>query len=102
MTVLSRKFHVVLADLGGNAVMSEMLSKIVALSLSGHGFVRKKKQERLRRGSSPPDLTVLKSKDLAKAQHLMGHPLADIEGRARLTEGQGDRHAFMAELENFS
>lgn len=34
MTVLSRKFHVVLADLGGNAVMSEMLSKIVALSLS--------------------------------------------------------------------
>lgn len=34
MTVLSRKFHVVLADLGGNAVMSKMLSKIVAVSLS--------------------------------------------------------------------
>lgn len=28
--------------------------------------------------------------------------LADIEGRVRPTEGQGDRHTFLAVLENFS
>jgi hypothetical protein len=32
----------------------------------------------------------------------MDHHLADIEGRVRLTEGQGDRHTFLAVLESFS
>ena len=47
-------------------------------------------------------VTALKAKDLANAQQLMDHHLADIEGRVRLTEGQGDRHTFLAVLENFS
>ncbi len=101
-TVLSGKFHVVLADLGGNAVMTEMLSKIVArLSLVMSLYEEERKDDC---GADHHRLivTALKAKDLAKAQQLMDHHLADIEGRVRLTEGQGDRHTFLAVLENFS
>ncbi|WP_320197935.1 GntR family transcriptional regulator [Agrobacterium sp. rho-13.3] len=101
-TVLSGKFHVVLAELGGNAVMTEMLSKIVArLSLVMSLYEEERKDDC---GADHHRLIVaaLKAKDLAKAQQLMDHHLADIEGRVRLTEGQGDRHTFLAVLENFS
>ena len=101
-TVLSGKFHVVLAELGGNAVMTEMLSKIVArLSLVMSLYEEERKDDC---GADHHRLivTALKAKDLAKAQQLMDHHLADIEGRVRLTEGQGDRHTFLAVLENFS
>ncbi|WP_429932705.1 GntR family transcriptional regulator [Agrobacterium vitis] len=101
-TVLSGKFHVVLAELGGNAVMTEMLSKIVArLSLVMSLYEEERKDDC---GADHHRLIVsaIKSKDLAKAQQLMDHHLADIEGRVRLTEGQGDRHTFLAVLENFS
>lgn len=47
-------------------------------------------------------LVTISLRDRAKAQQLMDHRLADIEGRVRLTEGQGDRHTFLAVLENFS
>lgn len=101
-TVLSGKFHVVLAELGGNAVMTEMLSKIVArLSLVMSLYEEERKDDC---GADHHRLIVsaLKAKNLAKAQQLMDHHLADIEGRVRLTEGQGDRHTFLAVLENFS
>jgi DNA-binding GntR family transcriptional regulator len=101
-TVLSGKFHVVLAELGGNAVMTEMLSKIVArLSLVMSLYEEERKDDC---GADHHRLIVaaLKAKDLANAQQLMDHHLADIEGRVRLTEGQGDRHTFLAVLENFS
>ncbi|NTE88295.1 GntR family transcriptional regulator [Agrobacterium rubi] len=101
-TVLSGKFHVVLAELGGNAVMTEMLSKIVArLSLVMSLYEEERKDDC---GADHHRLIVksLKAKDLPKAQQLMDHHLADIEGRVRLTEGQGDRHTFLAVLENFS
>ncbi|MCF1485194.1 GntR family transcriptional regulator [Agrobacterium vitis] len=100
--VLSGKFHVVLAELGGNAVMTEMLSKIVArLSLVMSLYEEERKDDC---GADHHRLIVsaIKAKDLAKAQQLMDHHLADIEGRVRLTEGQGDRHTFLAVLENFS
>ncbi|WP_377295400.1 GntR family transcriptional regulator [Rhizobium sp. SG2393] len=101
-TVLSGKFHVVLAELGGNAVLTEILSKIVArLSLVMALYEEERKDDC---GADHHRLIVsaLKAKDLAKAQQLMDHHLADIEGRVRLTEGQGDRHTFLAVLENFS
>lgn len=47
-------------------------------------------------------VAALKAKDLVEAQHLMDHHLADIEGRVRLAEGQGDRHTFLAVRESFS
>lgn len=101
-TVLSGKFHIVLADLAGNPVLTEMLSKIVArLSLVMSLYEEDKKDDC---GADHHRMIVgaLKAKDLPKAQELMDHHLADIEGRVRLTEGQGDRHTFLAVLENFS
>ncbi|MBB6219485.1 GntR family transcriptional regulator [Rhizobium leguminosarum] len=101
-TVLSGKFHIVLADLAGNPVLTEMLSKVVArLSLVMSLYEEDRKDDC---GADHHRMIVaaLKSKDLARAQDLMEHHLADIEGRVRLTEGQGDRHTFLAVLENFS
>jgi len=101
-TVLSGKFHIVLADLAGNPVLTEMLAKIVArLSLVMALYEEERKDDC---GADHHRMIVaaLKAKDLKKAQDLMEHHLADIEGRVRLTEGQGDRHTFLAVLENFS
>ncbi len=48
-------------------------------------------------------VTALKAQDRGStAWQLMDHHLADIEGQVRLTEGRGDRHTFLAVLENFS
>ncbi len=101
-TVLSGKFHIVLADLGGNVVMTEMLSKVVARLSLVMALYEEEKQDDCGADHHRQIVTALKAKDLAKAQHLMDHHLADIEGRVRLTEGQGDRHTFLAVLENFS
>ncbi|CZT36599.1 GntR family transcriptional regulator [Rhizobium sp. 9140] len=101
-TVLSGKFHIVLAELAGNPVLTEMLAKIVArLSLVMSLYEEERKDDC---GADHHRLivTALKAKDLRKAQDLMDHHLADIEARVRLTEGQGDRHTFLAVLESFS
>ncbi|NKK81478.1 GntR family transcriptional regulator [Rhizobium leguminosarum] len=101
-TVLSGKFHIVLAEIAGNPVLTEVLAKIVArLSLVMSLYEEDRKDDC---GADHHRMIVaaLKEKNLAKAQQLMDHHLADIEGRVRLTEGQGDRHTFLAVLENFS
>lgn len=101
-TVLSGKFHIVLADLAGNPVLTEMLSKIVARLSLVMALYEEDRKDDCGADHHRMIVTALKAKDLAKAQDLMDHHLADIEGRVRLTEGQGDRHTFMAVLENFS
>lgn len=101
-TVLSGKFHIVLAELGGNVVLTEMLSKIVARLSLVMALYEEEKHDDCGADHHRLIVTALKTKDLAKAQQLMDHHLADIEGRVRLTEGQGDRHTFLAVLENFS
>lgn len=100
--VLSGKFHIVLAELGGNPVMTEMLSKIVARLSLVMALYEEEKQDDCGADHHRLIISALKDKDVAKAQELMDHHLADIEGRVRLTEGQGDRHTFMAVLANFS
>jgi DNA-binding GntR family transcriptional regulator len=101
-TVLSGKFHIVLAELAGNAVLTEMLSKIVARLSLVMALYEEEKQDDCGADHHRMIVSALKAKDLTEAQGLMDHHLADIEGRVRLTEGQGDRHTFMAVLENFS
>jgi len=101
-TVLSGKFHIVLAEIAGNPVLTEMLAKIVArLSLVMSLYEEEHKDDC---GADHHRMIVaaIKEKDLTKAQQLMDHHLADIEGRVRLTEGHGDRHTFLSVLENFS
>lgn len=101
-TVLSGKFHVVLAELGGNAVLTEILSKIVARLSLVMSLYEEERKDDCGADHHRQIVGALKAKDLEKAQQLMDHHLADIEGRVRLTEGQGDRHTFLAVLENFS
>lgn len=101
-TVLSGKFHIALAEIAGNAVLTEMLAKIVArLSLVMALYEEDRKDDC---GADHHRMIVaaVKAKDATKAKELMDHHLADIEGRVKLTEGQGDRHTFLAVLENFS
>ncbi|MBY5796257.1 GntR family transcriptional regulator [Rhizobium leguminosarum] len=101
-TVLSGKFHVVLAELGGNAVLTEILSKIIARLSLVMSLYEEERKDDCGADHHRQIVSALKAKDLEKAQQLMDHHLADIEGRVRLTEGQGDRHTFLAVLENFS
>lgn len=101
-TVLSGKFHIVLADLAGNPVLTEMLSKIVARLSLVVALYEEERKDDCGADHHRMIVTALKAKDLAEAQDLLDHHLADIERRVRLTEGQGDRHTFMAVLENFS
>lgn len=86
-TVFSRKFHIV-------------LSKIVA-RLSLVMVLYEEEEDDCGADSHRIIVTALKARDLGKAQQSMDHHLADIEGRVRLTEGQGDRHTFIVVLENF-
>jgi DNA-binding GntR family transcriptional regulator len=101
-TVLSGKFHIELAHAAGNPVLTEVLAKIVArLSLVMSLYEDERKDDC---GADHHRMIVaaLKERDLTKAQRLMDHHLADIQGRVRLTEGQAERHTFLAVLETFS
>ncbi len=101
-TVLSGRFHIELTRAAGNPVLTEVLAKIVArLSLVMSLYEEERKDDC---GADHHRMIVaaLREKDLARAQHLMDHHLADIERRVRLTEGQAERHTFLAVLGNFS
>jgi len=77
-TVLSGKFHIVLAEIAGNPVLTEMLAKIVArLSLVMSLYEEEHKDDC---GADHHRMIVaaIKEKDLTKAQQLMDHHLADI------------------------
>jgi DNA-binding GntR family transcriptional regulator len=101
-SVLSGKFHIELAEIAGNAVLTEVLAKVVARLSLVMSLYEEEHQDDCGADHHRMIVAALKAKDLAKAQDLMDHHLADIEGRVRLTPGQGDRHTFMAVLENFS
>lgn len=101
-TVLSGKFHIVLAELAGNPVLTEMLAKIVARLSLVMSLYEEERKDDCGAEHHRQIVSALKAKDLTKARQLMDHHLADIEGRVRLTEGHGDRHSFISMLENFS
>lgn len=78
-TVLSGKFHIALAEIAGNAVLTEMLAKIVArLSLVMALYEEDRKDDC---GADHHRIIVaaVKAKDAAKAKQLMDCHLADIE-----------------------
>jgi len=101
-TGLSGHFHLELAALSGNGVLTELLGKVVArLSL----VMALYEEERTDECGADEHLAVvaaIRRQDLPAALRLMDEHLADIEGRVRLTQNQGDRHSFEAVLASFS
>jgi len=91
-----------LAELAGNPVLTEMLSKVVARLSLVMALYEEKHSDDCGADHHRMIVQALKDNDLKQAQHLMEHHLSDIESRVRLTAGQGDRHSFMSVLENFS
>jgi DNA-binding GntR family transcriptional regulator len=101
-TGLSGQFHLELARLGGNGVLTELLGKVVArLSLV---MARFEVQHRDECGADHhlAIVAAIRRKNVAEAQRLMEEHLGDIEARVQLTENQGDRHSFEAMLATFS
>ncbi len=102
ITGLSGRFHVELAALGENPVLTELLDKVIArisLVMTLYGIA-----SHADCGSAHHRQIVqaIRRKDLKSAQALMREHLADIESRVRLTQSHGDRHTFESVLQSFS
>ena len=102
ITGLSGRFHVELAALGENPVLTELLDKVLArisLVMTLYGVASHNEC-----GSDHHRQIVqaVRRKDLVGAQALMREHLADIESRVRLTQSHGDRHTFESVLQSFS
>jgi DNA-binding GntR family transcriptional regulator len=99
---LSGHFHVELARLGGNDVMTELLGKVVARISLVMALYEEESHDDCGTDHYRAIIDDLRRKDLAQAQRRMDEHLADIESRVRLTQAQGDRHAFVSVLKAFS
>lgn len=96
------EFHVELAAIAGNAVLSEMLAKLVARLSLVMALYEDERQDDCGADHHLSIVGALKSGDVRKAQMLMDTHLADIEGRVKLTPGQSERHSFISVLKTFS
>lgn len=95
------EFHVELAAIAGNAVLSEMLAKLVARLSLVMALYEDERQDDCGADHHSQIVNALRSKDVNKAQTLMDAHLADIEGRVKLIPSQSERHSFMSMLETF-
>lgn len=96
------EFHVELAAIAGNAVLSEMLAKLVARLSLVMALYEDERQDDCGADHHSQIVNALRNKDVGKAQKLMDTHLADIEGRVKLTPGRSERHSFMSMLGTFS
>jgi DNA-binding GntR family transcriptional regulator len=94
------QFHIELAKLGKNDVLTEMLGKVLArVALVNELY---KVQPRDNCGDHRNILTAIRNRDLENAQRLMEEHLADLEGRVRLTPNHGDLDSFVNVLKSYS
>lgn len=96
------QFHIELSKIAANDVLSEMLAKLVVRISLVMAMYEDERVDDCGAEHHRAIVGALKANELKKAQELMDHHLADIEGRVKLTEGQGERHSFLSVLENFS
>jgi DNA-binding GntR family transcriptional regulator len=96
------QFHVELSRIADNDVLSEMLAKLVARLSLVMALYEDERADDCGAEHHRAIVEALREQDLKKAQDLMDTHLGDIEGRVKLTEGQGERHSFVALLETFS
>ncbi len=95
-------FHVELAAIAGNAVLSEMLAKLVARLSLVMALYEDERQDDCGADHHRAIVAALRENDVNKAKRLMDTHLGDIEGRVKLTPGQSERHSFISVLEAFS
>ena len=99
---LSGQFHIELARLGGNEVMTEMLGKVVARISLVMALYEYEPHDECGTDHHRAIIADLRRRDLAGAQRTLNEHLTDLESRVRLTQAQGDRHAFVSVLKAFS
>lgn len=94
------QFHVELARLSRNEVLTEILAKVVArVSLVNHVY---KVQPKNNSGDHRGIVAAIRQRDVARAQELMDEHLTELEGRVRLTPSRGDLDSFVDVLRAFS
>ena len=96
------QFHIELSRIAGNEVLSEMLAKLVARLSLVMALYEDERADDCGAEHHQAIVAALRANDLKRAQALMDTHLGDIEGRVKLTEGQGERHSFVSLLETFS
>lgn len=101
-TGLSGHFHLELAALSGNGVLTELLGKVVARLSLVMALYEEERTDECGADEHLAVIAAIRRQDLPAALRLMDEHLADIEGRVRLTQNQGDRHSFEAVLASFS
>ena len=101
-TGLSGQFHVEMAKVSGNGVLTELLGKVVSRLSLVMALYEEDHSDECGADHHLAIIGAIRKKDVAKAQALMDEHLADIEGRVRLTQNQGDRHSFESVLATFS
>ena len=101
-TGLSGHFHLELARMSGNGVLTELLGKVVARLSLVMALYEEERSDECGADEHLAIVDALRRDDLPEAVRLMDEHLADIEGRVRLTQDQGDRHSFEAVLASFS
>ncbi|HEF4731367.1 GntR family transcriptional regulator [Burkholderia multivorans] len=99
---LSGEFHIELARISGNKVLTELLEKVVARLSLVMVLYEHDHHDDCGTDHHRAILGALRNKDLDRALTLMDEHLADVEGRVRLTQDHGDRHSFEAMLASFS
>lgn len=94
------RFHIELAKLGENEVLTEMLTKVLArVSLVNSVY---KVQLKDNCGDHRNIIAAIRKRDLDEARHLMEKHLAELEDRVRLTPNRGDLDSFVTVLQAFS
>lgn len=99
---LSGEFHIELARISGNGVLTELLEKVVARLALVMSLYEHEHHDDCGTDHHRAILSAVRDKDLKRALQLMNDHLVEMEGRVRLTQDHGDRHTFEAMLASFS
>ncbi len=95
-----KKFHLELAKLSGNDVLTEMLEKVMARVSLVMALYDGETRDPC--GDHRNIIAAMRRRDLALAQALMAEHLAVIEERVSLTPAEGDHQSFVNLLKSFS
>ena len=94
------QFHVALARLGENDLLTETLVKILARVALVNALYKVEPRDNC--GDHRNIIAALRRRDLKAAQEQMEEHLTELKGRVRLTPNHGDHQSFVNMLERFA